>query len=832
MGGYHLGIDFGTARTAAVLARPDGRREQLLLEPSAVCLDNAPHFAAGHDAIEAGAASPDRFEPYPRRSIDRGAVVLGGVECPVRSLFAAVLTHVAAASRRVVGGPLASVALTHPAAWHRPHTTVLEKAANLVGLRPARLVAEPVAAALHADETGRLPLPEGASAVVVDVGAGSFDAAVVARTGRTVSLIASTTVPEAGGLALDASILAYLGSAFARRTVGQWRPDQALLDGARAGREELTAAKASTIPVPWSASGMTLTRTQFEALARPPLQRAMQSLASLVAGAGVGDLAGLLLTGGVADTPLVTEMLVETLGLLPVHLEGPILAEGALLAEPSAVPRRPRRPEAPAVPTGPRVDPNDLWAALQQQPGAQSPAAPSPQFQARSAWPSSEDPWAALQREATRAQAHAPAPAAPPAAARPAAARPAPRDARTTALRQTPVAPPMAAAAPTAPAPAAPPPVAPAPVVAAAQPRPVQLEPWEIRAELWVLEQDKPWRFEQELLKIRAECRAAQSEYRAVKADLVSAAQEVIQLRSEMDLASTDLHAAAVGLRAAGAELDEFEAELDLMVTKFRTRREPPPDAVTPEPATIPHEPEPNQAVAEPDVLATLRAITEPEPEPQPEPESEPEPQVVVERESAGEVEDFGAVVRVVRRYMQSARRGAVAEKEPLHERDGWDADAELPLSDVAVSPSPLFPAPKLTLADRSRPASARERVRRWREARARRRPEPSGPRGHRRQRMRPGVSAAITLVVALVALGGGTLAALKLTGSMPDHDFQVGECVAQQADRATVVDCDARGAFEITEQVPRSERCPDRNQPFVIKGEALYCLVPVRSRP
>ena len=42
MGGYHLGIDFGTARTAAVLARPDGRREQLLLEPSAVCLDNAP----------------------------------------------------------------------------------------------------------------------------------------------------------------------------------------------------------------------------------------------------------------------------------------------------------------------------------------------------------------------------------------------------------------------------------------------------------------------------------------------------------------------------------------------------------------------------------------------------------------------------------------------------------------------------------------------------------------------------------------------------------------------------------------------------------------------
>jgi hypothetical protein len=92
-------------------------------------------------------------------------------------------------------------------------------------------------------------------------------------------------------------------------------------------------------------------------------------------------------------------------------------------------------------------------------------------------------------------------------------------------------------------------------------------------------------------------------------------------------------------------------------------------------------------------------------------------------------------------------------------------------------------------------------------------------------------VSAALSLFVALVALGSGTVVALKMTGSLPERGFEVGECVAQTADRAEVVDCSARGAFEITRQIPKAEQCPDVDQPFVIKDDAQYCLVPV-GRP
>ncbi|WP_433219762.1 Hsp70 family protein [Dactylosporangium sp. CS-047395] len=1137
MGGYHLGIDFGTARTSAVLVRPDGRRELLLLEPSAVCLDNAPHFVAGPAACAAGEASPDRFEPHPRRTIDKGSVVLGGVECPVRSLFAAVFTHIASVARKTIGGPVSSVAITHPAHWHRPQTQVLEKAAALVGLRPLRLVPEPAAAALHADEQGVLALPDGTAAVVLDLGAGSVDASVVQRTGRSVSVLSSASIPEAGGLALDAAILTHLGSTFARRKVWRWNPDRTLLDGARAGREELTTAKSTTIPVPWSASGMSLTRTEFENLARPALERAVHTVASLVAGVAVPELQGVLLTGGLARTPLVTELLIDILGVLPVLLDGPTLAEGALLAEPSPVPRRPRPPvaerpvsAAPTSPAGPRVDPNELWAALQQQPSASAagarvdanelwaalqqqpstsasasaagarvdanellaarqqrssaatsaagarvdanelraalqqqspdaarsvspaqfrtvdPAAAGPTWaasasagaQAAASWAAeaaqgtsstdtgdhttsaasaasvadgsragsaiAEDPWAALRREsAGEARPSAPWRTGSAAASAPASGaagsgaagsgaagsgaagsasigtRRSGRvlyDARAAAA-PAPVAPPPVAAPPVAAPPVAAPPVAPGPAVATVQPAPVrpkQLEPWEIRAELWALEQDKPWRFEKELKAIRSECRAAEIESRALRADLVSIANEVMRLRSEMDLAETDLDAAGAGLRSAGAEMEVFEAELDLVATRFRALHayEQPEPAVEPA-VSIPSDPEPEPvaaAVSEPEP-ESITAVVEPEPESEPEPiavvvepefESEPEPVAevaeVVEAESEAEVEaediefepepvevevevdvqpelvdvhfgdgregeaaqaeqeeqdfvpwvpvsgsaavedsdllatlraisdpqaesdvdvdieaflaqlrakgheeppveeaepaaaavsedsragtatrveaepdaeDFGALVRVVRRYMQSARKGTLAD--PLEDGANADSEAEPPLSDVAVSPAPRFPAPKLTLADRSRKEARARDARWWRErSRPKAKPDPR-PRAHRRRRLSPPVSAALTLFVALVALGSGTVVALKMTGSLPERQFEVGECVAQTADRATVVDCDARGAFEITKQIPKAERCPEVNQPFVIKDGAQFCLVPVTRR-
>jgi molecular chaperone HscA len=69
---------------------------------------------------------------------------------------------------------MTTVTLTYPAGWERPRQAMLERAASQVGLSPARLVPEPVAAALYAEEAALLTAPDGAFVLVCDFGAGSF----------------------------------------------------------------------------------------------------------------------------------------------------------------------------------------------------------------------------------------------------------------------------------------------------------------------------------------------------------------------------------------------------------------------------------------------------------------------------------------------------------------------------------------------------------------------------------------------------------------------------------------------------------------------------------
>jgi molecular chaperone DnaK (HSP70) len=107
--GFRLGVDFGTSNTAAVLRWPDGTIRPLLFDgsellPSAVCLDRSGTLLAGRDAVHAGRAWPEGFEPNPKRCIDDGTVQLSGTDVSVVDLVAAVLGRVGTEARRVAGG--------------------------------------------------------------------------------------------------------------------------------------------------------------------------------------------------------------------------------------------------------------------------------------------------------------------------------------------------------------------------------------------------------------------------------------------------------------------------------------------------------------------------------------------------------------------------------------------------------------------------------------------------------------------------------------------------------------------------------------------------------
>ncbi|WP_326553500.1 Hsp70 family protein [Micromonospora sp. NBC_01813] len=348
--GFHLGLDYGTTNTVALLRWPDGRVRPLLVDgspllPSAVFAADDGSLLVGRDAERAARSEPARFEPNPKRHIDAGTVLLGEHAVPVVDLMAAALRRAYQEATRTAGVPLSSVALTHPAAWGGPRRAVLREAAARAGLPPPVLVAEPAAAASYFVGVLRQQVAVGQSVVVYDLGAGTFDAAVVRRTADGFEVRSVGGLDDVGGVDLDRVVLDLIGAVVAGADPAQWRrltnpqtvADRrhfaALRDEARAAKEMLSRAAQADVHVPVAERQVHVTREEFERAASPLLERTVEATAATIArcGATRAELAGLILVGGSSRIPLVATLLHRRLGITPIVVEQPetVVAEGA-----------------------------------------------------------------------------------------------------------------------------------------------------------------------------------------------------------------------------------------------------------------------------------------------------------------------------------------------------------------------------------------------------------------------------------------------------------------------------------------------------------------------
>ncbi|WP_433219741.1 Hsp70 family protein [Dactylosporangium sp. CS-047395] len=397
MTGLRLGIDFGTSNTAAVLRLADGTTRSLVFDgsellPSAVCRAVDGTLLVGRDAIRAARTDPSAFEPHPKRCIDDGTVVLGGHEVPVTAVIGAVLRRVFDEAARVAGERPARVTIACPAGWGPRRRGVLLEAAGEAGMHRAELVAEPIAAArahggLRAGADGEpitsAGLGPGGTALIYDLGAGTFDVSVLRRTASGFDVLAEAGLDDAGGLEVDAAIVTYLGSVYSGRDAQTWRrlthpqsnedrrAARQLWDDVRAAKESLARATATVIHVPLFADDAPFGREQLDALAAPILDRTVHQARAVLREAGIRaeDLDAVLLVGGGSRLSLVATMLHRRLGRTPISTERPelIVAEGATLT-PGATPPPPKSPAAartrPA--TGPGIMPKQRrrWPAV------------------------------------------------------------------------------------------------------------------------------------------------------------------------------------------------------------------------------------------------------------------------------------------------------------------------------------------------------------------------------------------------------------------------------------------------------------------------------------
>ena len=373
-----LAVDFGTSNTVAALG-VDGGAPRLVtidgspLVPSSVFLTDDGTLAVGRDADRQARIDPSRYEPNPKRRIDDGFILLGAAALPVTMVISEVLKRVHGEVRRQLGGEPDQVRLTHPARWGQRRRDTLIAAANEAGFgHDLVLIPEPVAAATHfASTLTGGGLQDGQALAVYDLGGGTFDIAVVARRGGDYEVIAEAGLPDLGGLDFDNAITEHIGATHAtEHDPAAWqrllqptdaasrRQARVLASDVRDGKEALSRYPHVDIALPQPFPDVHLTRSEFEDLIRPNLQRSVDLMARTIADAGYDprQLAGVYLVGGSSRIPLVARLIQQGLGVTPTTLDQPetSVVTGALYLPVGAQAPAAAGPVAPppGMPTG------------------------------------------------------------------------------------------------------------------------------------------------------------------------------------------------------------------------------------------------------------------------------------------------------------------------------------------------------------------------------------------------------------------------------------------------------------------------------------------------
>ncbi|MGH3513132.1 MAG: Hsp70 family protein, partial [Pseudonocardiaceae bacterium] len=364
---YWLGIDVGTAFTAAAICRQSGGLsgvpEVVALGTRSTAVSSVLYLApdgqvvVGEAAERRAVTDPDRVvREFKRRIGDEVPMVIGGRPHSAPEIAAMVLGWVIERVAAREGGPATGIVVTHPAGWGPYKISTMTAALRAAGLTSITFRTEPEAAAASYALAQRIE--PGSTIAVYDLGGGTFDAAVVRKTGpATLQVLGVPQGLEAlGGADFDDAIMRHVLAAVPALT--QLDPDDpATLTATAALRRDCTEAKEAlssdtevTIPVlaPGVQTQVRLIRAEFEDMIRPQVEQTVEALRRALRSAGVepDDLDTVLLVGGSSRVPLVAQLVSAELGR-PVAIDADPKAAIALGAALAALPTPTTAPDAP-----------------------------------------------------------------------------------------------------------------------------------------------------------------------------------------------------------------------------------------------------------------------------------------------------------------------------------------------------------------------------------------------------------------------------------------------------------------------------------------------------
>ena len=326
-----VGIDLGTT-FSEVAAFVDGRvtilgagKRNML--PSVVGLSPSGELLVGEAARNQLVLYPERtVRSIKRKMGSNDTVSLGDRQFTPPEISALILRELAAWASRQLDRPVEKAVITVPAYFSDAQRQATREAASLAGLEAVRILNEPTAASLAYGEGSRH------TAMVYDLGGGTFDVSIVALEGDVTEVLASHGNNRLGGDDFNDLLAEHMlrefqfqhaidlrsGHPVARARIW-WAAEEAKrrlsFDPEVTVREEALA----TVDGKPLHLELEITREQCEDLIRPLIEQTLEHISKALADArkSPSDLDAILLVGGSTRTPLVARMIEERTGLIP-----------------------------------------------------------------------------------------------------------------------------------------------------------------------------------------------------------------------------------------------------------------------------------------------------------------------------------------------------------------------------------------------------------------------------------------------------------------------------------------------------------------------------------
>ena len=328
-----VGIDLGTTNSE-VAAFVDGQvrvlgpGEQRIL-PSCVGFSTSGELLVGEPARNQQALYPERtVRSIKRRMGSQETVMLGGKSFTPPEISAVILRELAEWARLSLGERPEKAVITVPAYFSDAQRSATREAGALAGLEVVRILNEPTAASLaygYGDGSRH-------TALIYDLGGGTFDVSVVTVEGDITEVLASHGNNRLGGDDFDDLLAERLAQEFQREhgiDVRQgyaaakarlwWAAEEAKK---RLSQEPYAAIREEALV---SRNGKPLhleteiSRLEYERLIRPLVESTLDSVSKALQDSGKKprDMDAVLLVGGSTRTPLVFGLLNELMGIEP-----------------------------------------------------------------------------------------------------------------------------------------------------------------------------------------------------------------------------------------------------------------------------------------------------------------------------------------------------------------------------------------------------------------------------------------------------------------------------------------------------------------------------------